>query len=93
MGYTVRVQPDRLQCYKRFENQTRVAFLRDQLLNVFLGAKDTATIGISDVFFHLARHPTVWRELRQEILRNEVPLDPGSFSSLRYLQAVFHESK
>ncbi|KAL9107813.1 MAG: hypothetical protein Q9227_007328 [Pyrenula ochraceoflavens] len=67
-------------------------FLRDQLLNVFLGAKDTATIGISDVFFHLARHPNVWHKLRQEVLQHDVLLDTGSFSSLKYLQAVLQES-
>ena len=68
-------------------------FLRDQLLNVFIGAKDTATIGISDVFFHLSRYPKVWRQFRQEVLQQKTPIKPEDFGSMKYLQAVLHESK
>jgi cytochrome P450 len=70
-------------------------FLRDQLLNVFLGAKDTATIGISDIFFHLARHPDVWRKLRAEVMASTVPGQSLTFNdvkALHYLQNVLKES-
>ena len=68
-------------------------FLRDQLLNVFLGAKDTATIGISDIFFHIARHPPVWKALRKEVLRIQGPLTFEALKSSTYLQHVIRESR
>lgn len=74
--------------------QDRV-FLRDQLLNVFLGAKDTATIGISDIFFHLARHPDVWRKLRAEVMASTAPGQSLTFNDVKalpYLQKVLKES-
>jgi cytochrome P450 len=71
------------------------AFIRDQLLNVFLGAKDTATIGISDIFFHLARHPEVWRKLRDEVTMSIVPGESLNLDTLKafpYLQNILKES-
>ena len=68
-------------------------FLRDQLLNVFIGAKDTATIGISDVLFNLARNPRVRKKLREEVLQVNQPLSFEPFKSMRYLQCVLHESR
>ena len=48
--------------------------LRDQLLNVFIGARDTAAIGVSDLFFHLERYPRVWQRLRAEALNVGQPI-------------------
>ena len=67
--------------------------LRDQLLNVFIGARDTAAIGVSDLFFHLARHPRVWHRLRAEALKVGQPITFDILKSMEYLQCVLRESK
>ncbi len=61
-------------------------FLRDQLLNVFLPARDSSTIGLSDLFFNLARHPEVWRRFRSEVLKTDRPPTFDLLKSMRYLQ-------
>ena len=68
-------------------------FLRDQLLNVFLPARDSSAIGLSDLFFNLARHPDVWRKLRSEVLEIDQPLTFDLLKSMEYLQCVLKESK
>lgn len=69
-------------------------FLRDQLINVFLGAKDTAGIGIANVIFFLARHPRVYQKLREEIAQiGSKPLTFELLKSMKYLQSVIAESK
>lgn len=68
-------------------------FLRDQLLNVFLPARDSSAIGLSDLFFNLARHPEVWRKLRSEVLDIDQPLTFDLLKSMKYLQCVLNESK
>ena len=42
--------------------------LRSQILNVFLPARDTTSIAVSNTLFHLARNPKVWNDLRSEAL-------------------------
>lgn len=68
-------------------------FLRDQLLNVFLPARDSSAIGLSDLFFNLARHPEVWRKLRSEVLKINQPLTFDLLKSMKHLQCVLKESK
>lgn len=70
-------------------------FIRDEMLSVYLGAKDTAAIGMSDVFFQLARNPSVWNKLRAEILEvdKSTPLTTELLKSLKYLQYVLLESR
>ena len=68
-------------------------FLRDQLLNVFIPARDSSAIGLSDIFFNLARHPAVWRKLRSEVLEIDQPLTFDLLKSMNYLQCVLRESK
>ena len=68
-------------------------FLRDQLLNVFIPARDSSAIGLSDLFFNLARHPEVWRKLRSEVLEIDQPLTFDLLKSMSYLQCVLRESK
>jgi cytochrome P450 len=68
-------------------------FLRDQLLNVFLPARDSSSIGLSDLFFHLARNPRVWTKLRSEALEIDQPLTFDVLKSMRYLQCVLRERK
>ena len=68
-------------------------FLRDQLLNVFIPARDSSAIGLSDIFFNLARHPEVWRKFRSEVLEIDQPLTFDLLKSMNYLQCVLRESK
>lgn len=49
--------------------ETRDAYeLRNQTLNVFFPARDTAAIAFGNVLFELARHPDIWDELRTEVI-------------------------
>ena len=42
--------------------------LRNQLINIFFPARDTAAIAFGNIVFLLARHPTEWEKLRREVL-------------------------
>jgi cytochrome P450 len=66
--------------------------LRSQLLNVFFGGRDTPAVALSNVFFCLARHPSVWSKIREEVGRFE-PKDLSfeKLKSMRYLQHVINE--
>lgn len=66
--------------------------LLGQLLNVFLGGRDTPAVALGNVFFCLARHPSVWRKIREEI--GNTSLEELSFEklkSMRYLQYAINE--
>lgn len=67
--------------------------LRSQLINIFFPARDTTAIGVSDVFFNLARHPRVWDKLREEVLHISEPLTYELLQSLKYLRCVLNESQ
>ena len=67
-------------------------FIRDQLLNVFIPARDSSAIGVSDLFFQLARNPRVWRLLRSEALELNQPITFELLKSMKYLQCVLRES-
>lgn len=69
--------------------------IRNQLLNTFLAAHDTTAVLITNVFFNLARHPSVYAQLRAEIL----PLGPSALldadtlkARLPYLHTVVTET-
>ena len=69
--------------------------IRNQLLNVFLPAHDAAGVALTNVFFHLARHPTVYSNLRREIFEMQGDDAEWTFErmkSLRYLQYVMQET-
>jgi cytochrome P450 len=66
--------------------------IRNQLLNIFLPARDTAAISLSACLFHLARHPDVWNKLRAEVLSIEGPVTYNVLQSLTYTRAVLNES-
>lgn len=62
-------------------------------MNVFFPARDSTAIGVSNVFFQLARHPRVWDKLRKEV----VDIAPGALTiellnSMKYLRNVINES-
>lgn len=68
--------------------------IRNEVMNVFFPARDTAAIHISNVLFMLARHPKVWDKLREEVLGiGEEKLTFESLKSLKYMHAVMNESK
>lgn len=41
---------------------------RNQILQALMAAQETTSVLISNVFFLLPKHPTVWQRLRQEVL-------------------------
>ncbi|KAG6999518.1 cytochrome P450 monooxygenase [Physcia stellaris] len=66
----------------------------NQLLNVFLPAHDATAVALTNIFFHLSRHPRVYAALRREI----GALGPSStwtferLKACKYLQAVINET-
>ena len=73
-------------------NDRRV--IRNELMNVFFPARDTAAILISNILFLLARHPREWDKLRAEVLGiKDQELTFELLKSLKYMQAVMNESK
>lgn len=68
-------------------------YLRFQLLNIFLPARDSTAIAISNVFFHLARHSRVWDKLRTEVSKSNGDLTFESLKQMKYVRFVVNESK
>ncbi|KAG8526450.1 uncharacterized protein KY384_000043 [Bacidia gigantensis] len=69
--------------------------VRNQLLNVFLPAHEAVGVALTNIFFHLARNPLVYRKLRAEILQTTEYKVPWTFTrlkSLKYLQYVINET-
>lgn len=67
--------------------------LRHQVLNVFLPGYDSTAIGLSDVFFQLARNPRVWTKLRREVMAIDHPVTLEVIRSMEYLKNVLNESR
>ena len=67
--------------------------LRHKVLNVFLPGYDSTAIGLSDVFFQLARNPKVWSKLRKEVMAIEYPITLEVIRSMKYLKKVLNESR
>jgi len=66
--------------------------LLGQLLNVFLGGRDTPAVAMGNVLFCLARNPSAWSKIREEL----GDAKPGDLSfeklkSMRYLQYAINE--
>lgn len=76
--------------------------LRDQSLNILLAGRDTTAGLLSFTFYELARNPTIWNKLREEIVLNfgsddseDVDIQGITFESLKrceYLRAVINEA-
>ena len=64
----------------------------NQVLNIFLPARDATGVGLSGVCFLLARHPHVWRKLRAEALSTRGPATYELLRSLTYMRFVLNES-
>ncbi|KAK7921536.1 hypothetical protein PG985_009558 [Apiospora marii] len=67
--------------------------LRSELLNVLLAARDTTAGLLSSIFYFLARHPDVWRELETEVdeLQGRVP-DYDSLKGMYCLKSIVDET-
>ncbi len=68
--------------------------LRNQILQALMAAQETTSVLISNVFFLLSRHPTVWQRLRQEALLledHEITVD--NLQNMKYLRNVLNESE
>ncbi|KAL8658978.1 MAG: hypothetical protein Q9202_007338 [Teloschistes flavicans] len=66
----------------------------NQLLNVFMPAHDATAVALTNIFFHLSRHPAIYAVLRREILALG-PHTTWTFERLKgckYLQAVMNET-
>ena len=68
------------------------AEIRNQIINIFLPARDASGIGLSGVCFLLARHPQVWHKIRAEVLSIEGELTYALLKSLKYMRYVLNES-
>ena len=66
--------------------------IRNQILNIFLPARDATGIGLSGVCFLLARHSRVWQRLRAEVLSLKGPVTFEVLKSLKYMRFVLNES-
>lgn len=76
---------------KRTDDPVRI---RSELLNVLLAGRDTTASLLSNVFFVLARTPSVWAKLREEVdsLNGERPTYE-QVKDMKYLKAVLNECK
>jgi cytochrome P450 monooxygenase len=94
-GDARRTEKDRLRLVDEAATATKDRYtLRSLVLSVFSPAHDGAAVALSNVFFHLARHPRVWTKLREEVMRDEgQPITYDLLNSYTYLKNVFRESK
>jgi cytochrome P450 len=72
--------------------------IRNQLLNIFLPAHDATAVILTNIFFHLARHASVWNKLRQELDAHGLLTGGASMitlerlKSIKYLQYIMNET-
>ena len=75
--------------------------IRDQLLNVFMPARDASALALTNIFFLLARNPGTWEKLREEVTSTDVATGKyekhaddtfSGLKSLKYLQQVIQEA-
>ena len=92
---TTRKKPARLVLAHELAAQTRDhKDIVNQLLNVFLPAHDATAVALTNIFFHLSRHPKAYAALRREITALG-RCDTWTFERLKtckYLQAVINET-
>ncbi|TGO26885.1 hypothetical protein BPAE_0051g00200 [Botrytis paeoniae] len=67
--------------------------LRFQVLNVFIPARDTTAVMLSNTLFHLARNPNIWTQLRNDSLAlGDRPLTFEVLKSLQLFKYVLFET-
>ena len=63
--------------------------LRDQLVAVLLAGRDTTASTLSWTFYEMARHPEIFKKLREEIIQTvglEHAPTYGNLKNMKYLQ-------
>ncbi len=92
-----RTSVDKLQRYIMLDELVNVLQdrkeIRNQIINIFLPARDATGIGLSGVIFLVARHPQVWQKLRAEVLSIKAPISYEVLKSLQYMKSVLNESQ
>jgi cytochrome P450 len=90
----VRTESDRIRLVDEMarDTQDRIT-LRSHIISVFSPAHDGAATVLTNVFFHLARHPEIWQKLKKEIepTRHE-SLSYELLNSYQYLEWVLKET-
>jgi cytochrome P450 len=67
--------------------------LRFQVLNVFISARDTTAVMLGNTFFHLARNPDIWTQLRaKSVALGDRPLTFDVLKSLHLFRYVIFET-
>ena len=68
--------------------------LRNEAIQAFIAASETTACLISNMFFLLARHPSVWSRLCEEVFSlGDKPLNFDISTKLKYLRNVINESE
>ena len=68
--------------------------LRNEILQALMAAQETTAVLISNVFFLLSRHPSVWDTLRGEALSlNDSQLEMDTLLHMKNLQYVLNEGE
>jgi cytochrome P450 len=90
-----RTEGDRLRLVDEAAKNTKDKYtLRSLILSVFSPAHDGAAVALGNVFFHLARHPRIWRKLLDEItMSQDEAITYELLNSYQYLKNVLRESK
>jgi cytochrome P450 len=73
-----------------------VGYIAGHIVQSMLASKETTAVWISNAMWLLARHPNVYKRLREEVLRypnREQLFTFDNLSSLTYLQNVMKESE
>ncbi|CAD6442782.1 26ee98d6-363a-4914-8206-101c1f95f393 [Sclerotinia trifoliorum] len=63
-------------------------FIRNELMNIFFPARDSAAVLTSNAVFLLARHPNEWNKARDEVL--SIGAEKLTFEKLKSLKCVHH---
>lgn len=67
--------------------------IRQEVLQMFLPTHDAIATPLSTIFFHLARQPTIWTKLQEEVSTlGSDELTQRRLKGLRYLQAIMKEA-
>lgn len=79
----------------REAGSTDKAYLRDQILNVFMPGRDSVAIEASHIMLHISRKPVVFEKIRAEVLaacltRTQTTYD--ALKNLPYTNAVVNEA-
>lgn len=86
--------PSRYILLNEMAKQTRDPIdLRFQILNVFLPGRDTTSILVANVLFHLARNTEIWSELRAESMAlGDTLITFEVLKSLKFFRWVINET-